>query len=458
MKTTRTILTIFSLSLSVMNMTAQAPFAGNGTYGYSGDGGPATSAQLASVSGISGDATGNIYISDAGNSDVRMVNTSNIISTYAGNQISGFSGDGGAATSASMQSNTHIALDAAGNLYITDNAGARIRKVSASTGVINTIAGTGIAGNTGNGGAAILAQIQVGSIAVDAAGNIYFADFINSVIRKINVAGTISLYAGNGTAGYSGDGGPATSAQIRVQWSSMGNLLALDATGNLYISDVGNNVIRKVNTAGVISTYAGNGTNAHSGDGGAATAASIKNIGPIAINPAGELFLSAQSATGMLTLRRIDGSGKINTDRDSAWFAAIGGAFGNSFNMFYIDVKNTLYFDIWGLCGIGSAPGTVYGLVLDSTKTPSIVTIINREETPSLSIISPNGDGKDDVTLLSLGGNKIEIFNREGVLVKTLEGAKLWDGKDHSGSIVPMGYYIAICKDINTSAQISVIK
>jgi len=466
MKTIKTIVIAASLTtFGVADIMAQVPFAGNGTPGYSGDGGAATSAQLSYVTGISSDATGNIFISDAGNSDVRMVNTSNTISTYAGNQTAGFSGDGGAATSASMQGNGFIANDGAGNLYISDAAGTRIRKVTASTGVITTIAGTGTAGNTGNGGAATLAQITVNSLAVDASGNIYFTDAANSIVRQINTSGTISVYAGNGTAGYSGDGGAATSAQLSLSsYYSLGNALTVDVSGNLYISDAGNSVVRKVNTSGTISTYAGNGGFTHSGDGGAATSASIKNLGPIAMNAAGDLFIAAHSSTSLPILRRVDAAGTITTDRDSSWFQALGISYGVSFNMFHIDINNNLYFDIMGGCAIGTAPGTVYKLAL--TQTPritmgSIITSppsIEPTDVPALSVFSPNEDGKDDKTMLMLAGNKIEIYNRNGSLVRTLEGSKVWDGKDYSGTVVPMGYYVAMSKETNASTNISVVK
>lgn len=459
MKTNKTILAAFILSMGVANLSAQAPFAGNGTPGYSGDGGAATSAQLSAVSGITGDGSGNIYISDAGNSDVRMVNTSNIISTYAGNQTPGFSGDGGIATAASMASNTHVAMDGSGNLYISDAGGSRIRKVASSSGVITTIAGTGTLGNTGNGGAATSAQIQVYSLVVDAAGNVYFLDGPNSIVRKISTSGTISIYAGNGTQGYSGDGGAATSAQLRPGYM-VGNHLTIDAAGNLYISDGGNNVIRKVNTSGIISTYAGNGTNACSGDGGAAVSASIKYLGPIAIAPNGDLFLASQSATTLPILRRVDAvTGNINTDRDSSWFQALGASFGMSFNMFYIDVNNNLYFDIWAGCGVGSAPGTVYKITLDSNEIV-IPRIVEKVDPAAVNVISPNADGKDDETLLLLTGNKIEIYNRDGRLVRTLEGvgSKVWDGKDNSGALVPMGHYVAMSKETHSSTSVSVIR
>ncbi len=227
------------------------PGGANSASGYSlnGDGGPATSASLAFPTGVAVDSTGSIYIADTGNCRIRKV-TNGVITTFAGGGTS--LGDGVPATSAELDNPTSVAVDSHGSIYITDTARNRIRKVS--NGVITTVAGNGTAGYTGDGGPATSAQLNGPSgVAVDSAGNIYIADTNNNSIRKVS-NGVITTSAGNGTAGFSGDNGPAASAQLSGPYG-----VALDPTGSLlYITDSGNNRIRVV-TGGVITTAAGGG-------------------------------------------------------------------------------------------------------------------------------------------------------------------------------------------------------
>jgi sugar lactone lactonase YvrE len=215
--------------------------AGNGIKGYSGDGDAATNASLNGPSGVSVDAVGNLYIADNGNHRIRKVNTSGVISTVAGNGIKGYGVDGVTATSVSLNGPNGVAVDAAGYIYITDDYNHRIRKVNPS-GVISTVAGNGIQGYSGDGDAATNASLNGPSgVSVDAAGNLYIADNGNHRIRKVTTSGVISTVAGNGIGGYSGDGGSATSASL-----SFPSGVALDAAGNLYIVDSNNGRIRKV--------------------------------------------------------------------------------------------------------------------------------------------------------------------------------------------------------------------
>ena len=186
-----------------------------------------------------------------------------IISTFAGNGTAAYTGDGGQATAAGLNTPYGVAVDASGSVYISDYNNHRIRKVNTS-GIISTFAGNGTAGYTGNGGQATAAELSYPrGVAVDAAGNVYIADYNNNVIRMVNTAGIISTFAGNGTQGYTGDGGPATAAALNYPQG-----VAFDALGNVYIADVSNNRIRKVSTAGTISTVAGNGTAGYTGDWG----------------------------------------------------------------------------------------------------------------------------------------------------------------------------------------------
>jgi trimeric autotransporter adhesin len=248
--------------------------------GFAGDGGPATAAQLWNPTDVAFDQQGNLYIADHNNNRVRQVDTTGIITTVAGNGTAGFSGDGGPATAARLNTESpyvitpdlalrpfngmSIALDAAGNLYIGDSGNARVRQVD-TKGIITTIAGTGVAGFAGDGGRAKVAQLSRPSgLAFDAAGNLYIADgptsdlipktFISHRIRKIDTAGVITTVAGTGAAGFSGDGGPATAATLNVPSS-----IVFDTQGNLYFADGANGRIRKIDKAGIITTVAGSG-------------------------------------------------------------------------------------------------------------------------------------------------------------------------------------------------------
>ena len=264
-------------------------FAGNGTIGYSGDGGAATAAELSTPTGIAIDGYGNVYISDYKNMVVRKVNTDGIISTFAGNGGHGYSGDGGLATSAELNYPVGLAVDNANNVYITDYLNSVIRKVNTS-GIITTVAGNGTAGYSGNGGTAVSARLNnPRGVAVDAAGNMYIADYGNNVIRKVNASGIITTIAGNGSEGYSGDGNMATAATLNNPWG-----IAVDGYNNIYFSELHNNVIRKVDSMGMISTIAGSYAlgEGFSGNGKEGITAQLDQPMGISINCTGNLFIA----------------------------------------------------------------------------------------------------------------------------------------------------------------------
>ncbi len=310
--------------------------AGTGTVGFSGDGGPATLADIANSVGIGVDAGGNVFFTDAGyvGARVRKINTSGIISTVAGGNSMGYSGDGGPATSALLAFNTGfgISVDGPGNIYICDAQNNRVRKVNLA-GIINTIGGTGVSGFSGDGGPARAAQIKnPNHCFADPSGNVFFTDIWNNRVRKINTSGTISTFAGDGTGGYKGDGGLVSGARFFLPAD-----IAIDTSQNIIVNDIGNARVRKITPSGNISTIVGCGEFGFSGDGGPATAAKFGGIFGMAIDTRGNIYLSdvnnncvrAVNASGIVS--RIAGTptaGGYTGDGGPATAATIGGAGG----------------------------------------------------------------------------------------------------------------------------------
>ncbi|GAB4029185.1 NHL domain-containing protein [Spirosoma gilvum] len=279
--------------------------AGTGTAGFSGDGDQATSARLANPTGVAVDGAGNLYIADQQNHRIRKVDALGIITTVAGSATAGYGGDGGLATVASLNSPTGVSVDGSGNLYIADSQNNRIRKVLAS-GTIATVAGDGTAGFGGDSGLAITASLNNPfGISVDGSGNLFIADASNHRIRMVTAGGIISTVAGDGTAGYNGDSASATTLSL---YSPKG--VATDGTGNLYIADSQNNRLRNVSTGGIMTTVAGNGTINYGGDGGPATLASLSNPFGLAVDASGNLYIADQQNQ---RIRKISASGIITT-------------------------------------------------------------------------------------------------------------------------------------------------
>jgi uncharacterized protein (TIGR03437 family) len=282
--------------------------SGNGLYSFSGDGGPATRAQLFAPSDVAIDGSGDLFIADSGNCVVRKVTTDGTITTVAGSSRIdnfGFSGDGGPATNALLAEPSSVAVDEIGNLFIADTQNNRIRKVS-QNGIITTVAGNGFGAYSGDHGPATKASLNYPSgIAVDRSGNLFITDYANNSVRKVSNDGIITTVAGNGSQGFSGDGGPATSAQLFLP-----RAVAVDENGNLFISDTVNARVRKVSLDGIITTVAGNGAVDYSGEGGLATSSSIHGPAGLAVDSNGNLFVAE---TLPFRIHKVSSSGIITT-------------------------------------------------------------------------------------------------------------------------------------------------
>jgi len=244
--------------------------AGTGASGFGGDGGPATAALLYQPAGVAVDSSGNVYIADCLNQCVRAISTSGRISTIAGTGTGGYTGDGGAATIAKIDHPGGICIDKSGNIYFTDMTNNCVRKVN-TLGIISTYAGNGVSGFEGDGSPATDAQFSTpNDISVDRNGNVYISDFYNNRVRKVDTFGIITTIMGTASGGYSGDGSAATATQLLGPGG-----IAFDVYGNIYIADADNHRIRKINSAGIVSTISGTGVAGYSGDGGPATAAQL---------------------------------------------------------------------------------------------------------------------------------------------------------------------------------------
>ncbi|MFE4710690.1 cadherin-like beta sandwich domain-containing protein, partial [Paenibacillus sp. NPDC056722] len=305
--------------------TTISTIAGTGTAGYSGDGEAATSSQLNDPRGLTIDSNGDVYIADRSNAVVRKVDKSTgYISTVAGTGTIGYSGDGGMATSAQLNLPMGVAIDSSGDLYITDTGNHTIRKVEQSTGIISTVVGTGDVGYSGDGEAATLAQLNYPEkLAFDSNGNMYIADHYNQRIRKVDkLTGIISTVAGTGIADYSGDGEAATSAPL-----SFPSGVAFDSDDNLYIAENGSNTIRKVDKlTGIMGTVAGTGGTGFTEDGQPATLTTMSNVTDVAVDSSGNIYIADTTNHRTRKVDRLTGIMGTVAGTGEAGYSGDGGA------------------------------------------------------------------------------------------------------------------------------------
>jgi Cep192 domain 4 len=398
---------------NIVFVGAISTVAGNGTGGFSGDGGPATQAELGYpfLSGVTKDSAGNLYICDSSNARIRKVDTSGTITTFAGNGTGGYSGDGGAATSAAINGPSGIVADAAGDVFFAEFNNEDIREVNTS-GTISTyaslpsqptglsmdaagnfyvalysqeeilkvatdgtqtvVAGDGSAGYSGDGGAATSASLNnPNGVFVDGAGNIFINDANNEVIRKVDASGNISTFAGNNTSGYSGDGGPATSAQLNNPQYGVTE----DSFGNVFIADGGNNVVRNVNTSGIISTVAGTGAGGYSGDGGPATAAKLNFPAFLAIGKNGGLYITDTYNAAIRKVGPFTGLnfGSVDVGRSLLMSVGVENTGGVAVNFGSIAADGDFAVQSTSTCAVGTALGAGATCTVDVLYTPSAV-------------------------------------------------------------------------------------
>jgi hypothetical protein len=408
-------------------------FAGTGTVGgYSGDSGPASSAKLSLVQGVVIDVHGNMYISvDGAYPNIRKVDTTGIITTIAGNPsiAAGYSGDGGPGTAAKLDDPKGITLDKKGNVYFFDGNNKRVRKVD-TAGIITTYAGNGAATPSGDGGPATAAGIGAGTgLCIDTAGNIYIG--AGNFIRKVDTAGIITTIAGTGVGGYSGDGGMADTAQI----GTTNGQIAFDKYGNLYIAS---NRIRKINTSGIITTIAGNGTTMHSGDGGPATAAGMNSVG-VFPDSNGNVYISSNDPAHCI--RKMNPAGIITTiagNGINSGFSGDGGP-GTAAKMFrprilYMGKNNCLYIAEYGnYC--------VRRLDLNDSVFVSVPGVAQNEDAVKV-YPNPAGDGVLHVRISSAADEEVQVALID-VTGKTIHQLTTTTNKETTIPLhVPPGLYV----------------
>lgn len=295
-------LVLFALALSLPAQQIVTTLAGT-EWVFPADGAAALNTPLSPVLASAIDPQGRLVFADSLNHIVARLEASGTVTVIAGNGVRGFSGDGGDARRASFDQPRGIAIDRAGNIFISDGRNFRVRRVD-TRGIVTTVVGRGSSGFSGDGGPATAAAVSPWKLALDTAGNLYIVDYDNSRLRKVTPNGTIDTIAGNGKNTYSGDGRPARESSL-VPFD-----VVVDPAGRIVVSDTINYRVYRIGTDGIINTIAGNGTRGTTGDGGPAIAAAITNIAGLAIDPAGNIILADTSSR---RVRRISSAGIIST-------------------------------------------------------------------------------------------------------------------------------------------------
>lgn len=435
-------MSILALLLQCFDANGQniSTFAGcNATPCSGADGTPLLSLNVGNPHFGKFDKEGNFYFSDFLGCKIRKIDTSGIITTIAGNGIVGFSGDGGLAVSSQLKYPEGIALDASGNLLIADHQNYRIRKVDKTTGIITTIVGSGVVGDSGDNDPATASSVRLfpGDIVIDKKGNIFISDNTYNKIRKVNASGIISTFAGTGVAGFSGDGGPATNAKLKYPTS-----MTIDDTGNLYFVDGQNKRIRKIDTMGIISTVVGNGIGLYSGDG---MSALMAQIGPLGVCwYKNSLFITDSNQRirkvgkdGIIHTVAGTGIGGYNGDNIPALTAqlnSLGGVTTDTCgNLFFMDVLN-------------------YRIRKVAFNPDCVPTAVNEPMQPAAQGLSMQPNPTTGLVTVSVGVpiHNVDIYNLLGQLVVQHAGS----GKQQQQvdvSTLPPGMYIVRVNEVWTA-------
>lgn len=371
-----------------------------------GDGGPATKAVLNNPYGIAIDPSGNIYFADRNNHRIRKINSAGIITTIAGTGKAGYSGDGRPASRASINYPIGVASDGNGNLLFSDRYNNCVRKIDLSgKGIITTIAGTGQPGYSGEGGLAEDAQLNgPAGILVGQNGNIFICDAYNNCIRKINEAGIITTFSGTATKGYYGEGRMAMEAELYEPYG-----IAADSAGNIYFTEYGNERVRKINASGIITTIAGTGIPGYSGDGSQATLAGLNHPTGIAIDKNGNIIIADGDNN---CIRKINTAGIISTiagtgepgfsgDNGPAAIAALSGPAGVALdgndNIYFSDLGNNRIRMITQAPGLTIAPDSSLNIVVSAN--PSEMTLLFEFKSA----------GEVNIKLMDINGRLLDI-------------------------------------------------
>jgi sugar lactone lactonase YvrE len=391
-------------SLAVLQGGRIDTIAGNGAWIYNVDGVPATSASIFLPTGIAVDAAGNTFLSDSANNRIRRIDaqTGNI-STVAGNGSPGYAGDGGLATQAMISAPAGLVLDGAGTIYFVDSGNHAVRRVDAFSGIITTIAGTGVQGYTGDAGPATAARLSLPQgLVFDSARNLYIADTGNNAVREVDaLSGIIRTIAGTGVGGFSGDNILATAATLNSPWS-----LAFSVDGLLYIADLNNNRVRKINAFGIISTVAGTGVAGFSGDGGLAATALLDAPAALAFDPAGDLYIAdsgnnrvrkINAATSLINTITGTGSEAFYGDGGTATFASFYGPYA----LFFDQAGNLLVADMFHN-RVRRISGTTLALLYNTIRVGKI-------SPPALEFIENDGNAPLNLTTPVLNNTALDI-------------------------------------------------